>query len=424
MSQGRSAGTSRATNNSSVAMLLGIGGAVLLLLFVLASYSVPPGDVSGVYGKRRGSGGAAQSVNGTSVLASMFERAGHRVTSIHKLNRSIEKFDVIVWFPDSFQVPSQNARDFLETWVYAKPNRTLVYIGRDYDALPDYWSQIVKSAPPTRQADYERREALARSEADTKRLAMPLTEPCEWFTMKAELPSRKIDSLDGPWASGVDAAKCEIHLKGRLDIPDPEDGATADFERPEVDILLQSENDILAHRVAQSWWNGSSVIVVANGSFTLNMPLVNHENRKLAGRLIDSSCGQSGGKSVAFLETGEFIVVDTRKGRGDSLSALRLLTEWPISFMLIHFAALGIACCIALSPIFGRAKHLPPQVTADFGQHVKAIGSHLARTKDAAYARTKIDQYHTIAKRKSGRSHRLDAPSPPSASPPPTKQQL
>lgn len=397
---------------------LGIGLIVFLFLLVFLTFSGRRDDVNGIYGKRRGAAGAAESVNGTAVLATMFEKAGSKVTSISELNRGLERFDAVVWFPNDFAMPPQKVRDYLETWLAARPGRTLVYVGRDFNALPEYWRRMTSIADAQHAAEYARREAFASSEADTERLQMPLTEPCEWFTMKTDMPPRKIDSLDGPWASGVDATKANVVLNGRLDIPEPGDQLTEQYERPEIDILLQSENDILAHRFERTWWSGSQVIVIPNGSFLLNMPLVNRENRKLAGQLIAEVQSKSGA-NVAFLESGEGgPKVDPRKSRDSSTSALRLFMIWPMSFLVIHFAALGIAFCIAMSPIFGRPKHLPNEQVSDFGQHVTAIAEHLARTKDVAYAETRIRQYQSTAKRKSGKSHRAE-PVPATRTPPP-----
>ena len=47
--------------------------------------------------------------------------------------------------------------------------------------------------------------------------------------------------------------------------------------------------------------DGGRVILVANGSFLLNLPLVNHEHRKLAASLI-AEAGEPG--EVVFLESG------------------------------------------------------------------------------------------------------------------------
>ena len=69
------------------------------------------------YGQRSGTD-AALSVNGTAVLAGMFERAGHRVYSRHALSPGLgQRADCIVWFPDDFQPPPEPVREWLEKWL-------------------------------------------------------------------------------------------------------------------------------------------------------------------------------------------------------------------------------------------------------------------------------------------------------------------
>ena len=65
-----------------------------------------------------------------------------------------------------------------------------------------------------------------------------------------------------------------------------------------AEVLLRSGKDVL---VSRRPYDESQLIVVANGSFLLNLPLVNHEHRKLAGKLIDAV--GSPRKTVVFLES-------------------------------------------------------------------------------------------------------------------------
>src|SRR5262245_15139570 len=69
-----------------------------------------------VYGRRRG-GEAGRSVNGTSVFADFFKRAGHRVTTWGRLSPRLNEADVIVWTPDNFAPPNDKERTFIEQWL-------------------------------------------------------------------------------------------------------------------------------------------------------------------------------------------------------------------------------------------------------------------------------------------------------------------
>ncbi|HYW81605.1 MAG TPA: hypothetical protein VE890_18615, partial [Thermoguttaceae bacterium] len=83
---------------------------------------------------------ASSSVNGTAVLGRMFEQAGHKVFSWRVLSpRLQDRADCIVWFPNDFDPPEQEVCDWLEQWLCDKPNRNLIYVGRDFDAASQYW---------------------------------------------------------------------------------------------------------------------------------------------------------------------------------------------------------------------------------------------------------------------------------------------
>jgi len=409
------AAPSQARNSPQANWLVRGAMAVVIGVVVLVIYlgsGGNKGELSIKYGQRRGTG-AGDSVNGTAVLAELFEQKDHRVNAATQLSRRLDLYKTIVWAPDDFGPPSLEARQFLDAWLAASSGRTLVYIGRDYDAAGEYWQRMLLQIDDERHDEYQRRLAHVQSEFAARRAGFPQHEPCEWFTMESGHPTRKIPDLDGPWADGVDASKTDIVLAGRLDVPEGDEASiTATTPTPtasagatgQVDVLLQSENDILAHRFKLPAWSNSQVIVIANGSFTLNMGLVNKEHRKLAARLV-AECGSPG--RVAFLESGpKGISVDDGKAPEASNFAFRIFMIWPVSFIFIHFAALGIAYCISVFPIFGRARALPGEGRSDFGQHVAALGELLQKTKDSFFAESRIRQYQTHSKRTSGQAHR------------------
>ncbi len=70
------------------------------------------------YGRVSGWGGS--SVNGTRVLADMFADRGHKVDTYEHLSPSLQRADVIVWFPDDFRVPSSEVRDWLDGWLLGR----------------------------------------------------------------------------------------------------------------------------------------------------------------------------------------------------------------------------------------------------------------------------------------------------------------
>ena len=131
-----------------------------LLLVVLVA-GCDDDDIETTYGRRSGMG--ASSVNGTRVLSEMFELAGHQVTTAGRLTPKLrERADVIVWFPNDFEPPSKEVREWLDEWLceWGK-GRTLIYVGRDFDAARVYWNKVQAGAPAGQIPELKRREGAA-----------------------------------------------------------------------------------------------------------------------------------------------------------------------------------------------------------------------------------------------------------------------
>jgi hypothetical protein len=332
----------------------------------------------------------------------MFKSQGHRVTTWTRLSPRLDEQDIVVWVPDDFGVPAKEPREFLEDWLSrGDGGRIVVYIGRDYDAAVDYWSDVRPTAPPEDAAEIQRRLARAKADYASARAKMPAKGYGRWFTAQRDGKRRDVRTLEGPWAKGIDANKCEITIAGRLEVPREADRVAADPPIPgDFEPLLTSEGELLAFRVKDdAKWGDGQVIVLVNGSWTLNYPLVNHEHRKLAARLVNE-CGSPG--KVAFVESGPGgpTVLDKDPSTGDEP-----WPPYPLNAILVHMSVLGIVFCLARFPIFGRPRELPSEASADFGKHVGALGDLLSRSQDRNYALTRLMQYRELAKRDSGKSH-------------------
>jgi len=319
------------------------------------------------------------SVNGTSVLANMFEQAGHDVYTRRALTPTLgERASTIVWAPDSFAKPSDKVIDWLDNWLADDPDRTLIYVGRDFDAAPHYWDAVIPGAPAAKAPELRRRLNEAKLERAANR-GKPDGEHCEWFQLDYSGSRRDVQSLSGPWATGVDPTKTQIELEGLLK-PHPLDGA---------ETLLESQGDPLAWRIP-SLHGGGQLIVVNNGSFVLNYPLINKEHRKLAAQLV-ASVDPDG--RVVFIESDGDGPPINEDPANKIPSALAMFTVWPINVLLLHLAALGVVLCVCWWPIFGRPKSPPRSDVSDFGRHVDALGEMLELTGDHSYATMRVLQY-------------------------------
>jgi hypothetical protein len=316
---------------------------------------------------------APASVNGTDVLAGMFTSAGYEVATRHVLIASnLDTVQTIVWFPDDYSAPSEEVCEWFDEWLAEQPGRTLVYVARGFDAAPNYLQKMLPLISKPQQDAY--REIKWRIEARCQRRSRDDSRKleCEWFKIEPAA-TREIGKLAGPWSNGIDPAETEFELCDRL-VP----GKDA---RP----LLSSDQDILAWRETMPDWDDGQLIMVANGSFLLNVPLVNHQHRILADKLIAEVAAPG---RVVFLESGPGGPPIEPRWGGSAL--WRLLSAWPMGAILLQFAVLGIIFCFARWPIFGRPKVPAMQTTSDFGKHVEAVSQLLLRTKDRDYALQKL----------------------------------
>jgi hypothetical protein len=229
---------------------------------------------------------------------------------------------------------------------------------------------------------------------------------CEWFTVLRDEPPRVARELSGPWAEGINAARTDIRVQGLLQPPSEAElkkllpvqaddyAEIAYFRTPTYEVLLSDGDRPLVTRVTKPGWGDSQILVVTNGSFLLNMPLVNHEHRKLAGRLIEAC---SPGKKVAFLETrygGPEVSDDGKQAPPADAMRRRVV-------LVAHWFILGLVYCFAVFPIFGRPKPLSNESQSEFRQHVDALGELLEETRDAAFAHKQLTHYMPASRRES-----------------------
>lgn len=327
------------------------------------------------YGLRGGA--AVKSVNGTGVLGQLFTDRGHRVSSWRWLSPKLDEVDTLVWFPDDFAPPGDEVREWLESWLVTSPGRTLIYVGRDYNAGPAYWRWMKAQAGPATTAEVRRHLIDSEQRWADARSRSLVAADCPWFRLEGRQQPREIRAWEGlpRWTEGIQPTLSQIEVQTRLE---PSEWATP---------LLWSGDDVL---VSREPFDESQLLLVANGSFLLNSPLVNSEHRKLAGRLLDE-VGPPG--RVVFLESAPGgPPIRNRDPRGQT-GGLDLLGVWPMNAVIAHLAVAGVLLWAWRFPIFGTAREPRDERTGDFGKHVEAVGGLLARGGDAAFATQRREQY-------------------------------
>ena len=181
----------------------------------------------------------------------MFESRGWEASSWRRLSPNLKTADTIVWAPDSFSPPSDEQIDWIETWMSEDVGRTLVFIGRDYDAAPAYWRQIKQSATPEDASWINEEAAQADYVAKSDRRAMNDPAECRWFSFAPRKKFKTITSLDSDsgWAQGIDTDKLSIESAATVVAP-------TDEESQELEVLLRSggsKGDLLAYRIVKRW---------------------------------------------------------------------------------------------------------------------------------------------------------------------------
>jgi hypothetical protein len=327
------------------------------------------------YGASRGA-----SLNGTGALAALYRRHGHEVRTAWRLTDELAGWaDFIVRFAAiPGPVPEDEAQWYGE-WLDAGTGRALVYVVRDYDAQADYWSLVLEATTGGSEADAE-----LRLEAESKRgqaldwvarLPARADKPADadvWFAVAPAVnPPATCKSLGGPWAEDIDAKAAAVSVHEPL---------KAGQER----VLLTGDGHVLA----MDWGDeNGAVLVVASGSFLLNLPLVNPARRPLAERVVEWSGDAH--RRVAFVDGPSVL------GYPEDPPTLPELIIRIVSFrwVAIHFAIFGVVACLALAPRLGRARPEPPSDADRPAAHAEALGSLLARSRAADTARVLLATY-------------------------------
>ncbi|MCL2118084.1 MAG: hypothetical protein FWH27_06610 [Planctomycetaceae bacterium] len=374
-----------------------------------------------------------RSLNGISVFHHMATRRGHALRTEMVINSYAKNCDVLIWFARRTGSPREETVKQIENWLEAKPGRTFVYVGRAFESTVDYWSAVEDAAPTeedrrkiaSRKFDAENRlrSFLANPNSKTKddkqntdKQDDPSNDPfpfilfdhddsqwigrntkCQWFETGLQEKQYKVTAISGDpdWTNDMDADKLQLTCY--------EDWGFADNVEPL--LLADGETVVTSGKsqsvdgrvlVARKKVGQSQAIFVTHAGFLLNFPLVNHEHRKLAGRLIDTF-GTPKKRACIYIGYSE---IDFERSNDVSEESphvlLTLLHIWPLSVILCHLIVLCAAFCFYKWPIFGRPRTLTESPVTDFSKHIDAYAGLLAEAKDDDYVLNQImDAYNT-----------------------------
>jgi hypothetical protein len=354
---------------------------------------------------KTGYGKTGDSLNGTKVFAQLLRERGHYVGHRTRISPRLHRFDTIVWFPDRDRSPKVESVIWLEDWL-AEDGRTLVIVGRGYQADLDYWTQMVSMTEgPTQEKSRRHRAESMISGRRSESIFVGLNDDDVdglWYEEEVhDLTST--NEFTGPWSVGIDASKTTIECRKLFSPPttlnDPDIVDEHEFTMwgfrsfdLETKVLLAVDGEPFAFQIDADDVD-SKLIVVSNASFLLNYPLLIPENRKLAMRVAEQCDGD-----VVFLETGRMgAAISTGE---DNHGTWAWITKKPMNYLVPHLLMWGILFCFVYFPIFGRPKRLNFSPEKKFKNHVNAVGEMLRKSGDQTWAKNKIAEFQKIAGRR------------------------
>lgn len=431
--------------------------AMLLGVIVLLSSGCQM-RTSEVYGESEGTD-AESSPSGMSIFRVMAEKRGHTTYTVRSLSpANMERLETIVWCPDAFPNHQPETYQWLSQW-FARGNKTLIYIGRDFSPTAAYWSEIAANERARTNSNVEwlkamEQAALEEALLDQQRRSARttiITPWNQWVMSQGEM--ERVNAYSGEWASELDAENAHVYCRSyptgleesRLDAikseldwePDPATPANkqSDYDRiwqvsdtlqrtiaKDLDSTrLSSFEELLATGDGRSLialqtggaLSSSRLFVVANNSLFSNYGLIHAPHRAIAASMLDQLA--LGG--VGFM-TGQTDPPIRQDDSDERQRGFEMLTVWPLNVVTIHAAFLGVAAMIAAFPIFGRPSRLPKKSLSDFRQHIDAVGEMMQRSGDKVYAvRVIADYFRNVRKDPSSPWASMDQTIAPTQSP-------
>ncbi len=418
----------------------------VLLLILTCGCNIPwPeefGEITGTASNR--------SLNGLGAHRRMWELAGAKVLTPQKLSARLSKIDTIVLVGSSYRPPGQLARDWLEKWLQEETGRTVVYFGRDFDAVQLYREETIDEVA---LANRERAQTQLSSREATnyiqRSIELPESTFCRWFFLRVTARPAEYATFKGPWADELQGLEGSWPVSVLLEPPETDrktqkpswmtgaqpallpartfyqgndgeeelgdkevqrsvwkadelsDVEAWDSEWKEAgsaDVLLAGSDDApLIHRVTHPKFAGSQILIVVNGAPFLNGSIVQPLHSKIS-ELVIRECLPA--KRVAMIHYDESgLLINNLESGGETDFGIQLLTVWPLSAITMHSAFLGIIAFAVLLPILGRPQKLQPRSVTDFGLHVEAMGRMLFEARDLKYGLKSIADYFVKVRR-------------------------
>lgn len=342
----------------------------------------------------------------------------------------------------------------MNKWL-ASGDRTLVYVGRDFSAMSDYWRQCSESLMQEDKNQEERwncleQIAFEQREIDQLRSSVRQNVATPWFLFDyTNSVEKQVKAVSGPWADSIDVSQSRIFLRGvpvgmnlrsysdlkkAFDREPAPISATTTTGTPTAGTPATAPNAVAPPANAPDfefqWSQQDADMLTAIKMFPesdrprLDFLLATQDREPLIAEITSSKWGKSRvivlanssmisnlglindqnrslarrliaklpKKSVGFV-SGSLDPTVRKDDLAEQQKGFEMLTIWPLNVVTLHAVFLGMLALIALFPIFGRPKLLPRKSNRDFGLHVDAVGAMLLKSKDRFYALATIADY-------------------------------
>ncbi len=155
-------------------------------------------------------------LDGLSVVRSYCEHAGHKPHRVLALSERTRNLHAIVWAPNDFEVPSNEAIEWFESWLKEKEGRVLIFIGRDFDALSAYWELAAVRQPPENQPPLLLSRALAETKHNWLRHSDRQRLWCRWFFYDRKTTPIVREHWKGDWTNHESLQNAKLTLRDRI----------------------------------------------------------------------------------------------------------------------------------------------------------------------------------------------------------------
>ncbi|MCO8121405.1 hypothetical protein NHH03_06625 [Stieleria sp. TO1_6] len=378
---------------------------------------------------------AERSVNGFTTLRQSFVSAGFETHDLNRLTRRARQTSVVVWTPEHPSGIESKTTAWFDRWL-RMGSKTLIYVIPDSGSESAYYRLARPNASAEQRFEYRRKHAeslIAEHRWQLQRGPLPSNG---WFAALPKVQQsgeRRFEWILEPFATDNVAHQGAAIWKpagpGSASWTTNNDLYSPSPTDVELNPILQTDSgDTVVAKISSAHWHDSQVLVVAGGSLLTNFGLIQTANQTLADDLIqrslqtlidsgtiDRDLRLSADKSeplVGFSKANVSIPISEVSGEIPRASGAEILTVFPISFVTIHIALLGLVICLMLMPIFGRPRHVDRGVLTHFGDHLDAVGTLMRRSGGELFAKRRISDYMKRVRGETAGPWVIDEPHP------------